>query len=114
LEAGKQKMKKRKPPSPASVGQKHSRTATTEDDGVMRWVERKPFRSSATGPPAPSAMTISDTSSSDGTPKTPKVKTRGRLNRAVLAMLGKGLEDCFDEVRRQEVPERFKVLLQQF
>ena len=43
-----------------------------------------------------------------------KVKTRGRLNRTVLAMLGKGLEDCFDEVRKQEVPERFKLLLQQF
>lgn len=43
-----------------------------------------------------------------------KGKTRGRLDRAVLAMLGKGLEDCFDEVRRQEVPERFKLLLRQF
>jgi hypothetical protein len=39
---------------------------------------------------------------------------RGRLDRAVLAMLGKGLEDCFDEVRKQEVPERFKLLLQRF
>jgi len=29
-------------------------------------------------------------------------------------MLGKGLEDCFDEIRRQEVPERFKLLLRQF
>ena len=114
MEAGKHKMKKRKPPSPASVGQRQSRTATTEDDGAMRWVERKAFRSSATGPPAPSAMTMSDAGSSDSTPKTPKVKTRGRLNRAVLAMLGKGLEDCFDEVRKQEVPERFKLLLQQF
>ena len=84
----------------------------------MRWVERKPFRSSATGPPAPGAMTIamtmSDSTPPDGTPKTPKAKGRGRLNREVLAMLGKGLEDCFDEVRRQEVPERFKLLLQQF
>jgi hypothetical protein len=118
LEAGKQKMKKRKPPGPASVGQKQSRTGT-EDDGVMRWVERKPLRSSATGPPAPGAMTMSDSTPPDGTPpdgtpKTPKVKARGRLNRTVLAMLGKGLEDCFDEVRRQEVPERFKLLLQQF
>jgi hypothetical protein len=42
------------------------------------------------------------------------VKRRGRLDRAVLAMLGKGLEDCFDEVRKQEVPERFKLLLRQF
>jgi hypothetical protein len=41
-------------------------------------------------------------------------RPRGRLNRAVLAMLGKGLEECFDEVRKQEVPERFKLLLQQF
>ena len=41
-------------------------------------------------------------------------KSRGRLNRAVLATLGKGLVDCFDEVRKQEVPERFKLLLQQF
>jgi hypothetical protein len=44
----------------------------------------------------------------------PRAKTRGRLNRAVLAMLGKGLEECFDEIRKQEVPERFKLLLQQF
>jgi hypothetical protein len=107
-------MKKRKPPSPALVGQMQSIPGSIEDDGVMRWVERKPFRSSATGPPAPSAMTMSDSTASDGTPKTPKVKARGRLNRAVLAMLGKGLEDCFDEVRKQEVPERFKLLLQQF
>ncbi|HEY6254636.1 MAG TPA: NepR family anti-sigma factor [Xanthobacteraceae bacterium] len=40
-------------------------------------------------------------------------RTRGSLNRAVLAMLGKGLQDCFDEVRKQEVPERFKMLLRQ-
>jgi hypothetical protein len=43
-----------------------------------------------------------------------KAKGRGRLNRAVLAMLGKGLEECFDEIRKQEVPERFKLLLRQF
>jgi hypothetical protein len=41
----------------------------------------------------------------------PAAKTRGSLNRTVLAMLGKGLRDCFDEVRKQEVPERFKLLL---
>jgi hypothetical protein len=43
-----------------------------------------------------------------------KTKRRGRLNRAVLATLGKGLADCFEEVRSQEVPERFKLLLSQF
>ena len=46
--------------------------------------------------------------------RAPKARPRGRLNRAVLAMLGKGLAECFDEVRKQEVPERFNMLLQQF
>src|SRR5579862_5944242 len=40
-------------------------------------------------------------------------KRRGRLEREVLAKLGKGLKDCFADVQRQEVPERFKVLLRQ-
>ena len=71
----------------------------------MRWVERKPFRSSATGPPD---------FDQDDAGQCPPAKARGRLNRAVLAMLGRGLEDCFDEVRKQEVPERFKLLLQRF
>jgi len=30
----------------------------------------------------------------------------------VLFALGKGLADCFDEIRSQEVPERLKLLLQ--
>ena len=71
----------------------------------MVWAERKPLRA-ATGPPAPGSGLTPD--------KAARAKTRGRLNRAVLAMLGKGLEDCFDEVRKQEVPERFKLLLQRF
>ena len=39
---------------------------------------------------------------------------RASLNRAALVMLGKRLQDYLDEVRRQEVPERFKLLLRQF
>jgi hypothetical protein len=78
----------------------------------MGWVEDEPLRSSATGPPTE----VRSTSKSDraGAAKQKSQKSRGRLNRAVLAMLGKGLVDCFDEVRKQEVPERFKLLLQQF
>jgi hypothetical protein len=38
-------------------------------------------------------------------------KPRGGLDRATLTLLGKGLRECFDEVRQQEVPERFKLLL---
>ncbi len=44
----------------------------------------------------------------------PVTKSRGRLSRTALALLGKGLQDSFDEVRKQEVPERFKLLLRQF
>ena len=102
-------MNKRKPPGPVLAAQNPLRTGAPEDDGVMRWVARKPLRSAATGPPSPGAglrMRMPD--------HAPTAKTRGRLNRAVLAMIGKGLEDCFDEVRKQEVPERFKLLLQRF
>jgi hypothetical protein len=74
----------------------------------VRWVERRPFGSSATGPPP---VMVSEEVPPGSARKT---KRRGRLDRAVLAMLGKGLEDCFDEVRKQEVPERFKLLLRQF
>ena len=102
-------MKKRKPLGPDPVGQKQSRTGTREDGGVMRLVQPRPFRSSATGPPGPgSGLTMTMPRSAR------KAKTRGRLNRAVLARLGKGLEECFDEIRKQEVPERFKLLLQRF
>jgi hypothetical protein len=76
----------------------------------MGWVEDKPLRSSATGPPSEAHATPL----LDRAPKQKSQKSRGRLNRAVLATLGKGLVDCFDEVRKQEVPERFKLLLQQF
>jgi hypothetical protein len=74
-------------------------------DGVVRRIERKPPLSSRL------AWAGSEPALTDGGAKT---KTRGRLDRAVLVTLGKGLEDCFEEIRRQEVPERFKLLLQQF
>jgi hypothetical protein len=41
-------------------------------------------------------------------------KPRGRLDQEALAKIGKGLKESFEDVRRQEVPERFKVLLRQF
>ena len=41
----------------------------------------------------------------------PATKVRRSLDRAVLAALAKGLIVYFDEVRRQGVPERFKLLL---
>jgi hypothetical protein len=109
----KQKMKERKPLARVSAGQKQPATDATEAVAVAWGVEQYPSRSSASGPPAPNAapaMTMSDPAPR----RARRAKARGRLDRAVLAMLGKGLEDCFDEVRKQEVPERFKLLLQQF
>jgi len=96
------------------AGLKNARAGAARDDDVMRWVERKPLRSLATGPPPAASNSTMMAADSATKREAAKQKTRGRLNRAVLAMLGKGLEDCFDEVRRQEVPERFKLLLQQF
>jgi hypothetical protein len=101
-------MKKRKAPGLELSDRKQSRRGATEDEDVMRLIERKPLRSWTAGPrpPRPDPTTAPHGARS--------VKRRGRLDRAVLSTLGKGLEDCFDEVRRQEVPERFKLLLQQF
>ena len=107
------KIKRRKPPGQTAAGEKQAQPGASKDD-IMRWVERTPLRSSATGPPCTAAN--ASITASDGPAKrdAAKKKARGRLDRSVLAMLGKGLEDCFDEVRKQEVPERFKLLLQQF
>ncbi len=89
-------MKKRRPPS----------TGAREDDGVMRLVRQKPLPSAVPSPGPGLTMPAPD--------RAPKARPRKRLDRAVMAMLGKGLAECFDEIRRQEVPERFKMLLQQF
>ncbi len=99
-------MKKRKAPDRLSPDRKPSSMGAPQEDGVMRWVERKPLLSSATGPPDLEFKKTRDNAR--------QPKPRGRLSRTVLAMLGRGLEDCFDEVRKQEVPERFKLLLQRF
>jgi len=43
-----------------------------------------------------------------------RAEPRSRLDREILAQIGKGLRESFEDVRCQEVPERFKVLLRQF
>jgi hypothetical protein len=104
-------MKKRKPPGLDWAGQKPPGTGATEDDGDMRLVQQKPLQSAIPGSPGPE-LTPKLTMTAPG--RAPKARPRGRLNRAALALLGKGLAECFDEIRNQEVPERFKMLLQQF
>jgi len=41
-------------------------------------------------------------------------KTRGRLNRDVQSKLGRVLQNYFDDMVKQGVPDRFKTLLQQY
>jgi hypothetical protein len=41
-------------------------------------------------------------------------RTRGRLTRDVQNKLGKVLQNYFDDVVKQGVPDRFKELLQQY
>src|SRR5262249_55204475 len=41
-------------------------------------------------------------------------KTRGRLNRDTMKLLGKVLGDYFDHVRQQEVPEHITNLVKQY
>jgi hypothetical protein len=41
-------------------------------------------------------------------------KTRGRLNRDTMKLLGKVLGDYFDHVRQQEVPEHITNLVKRF
>jgi hypothetical protein len=102
-------MKKRnKMPGPVLVARNEPGADAAQDCGGGRET-RRPLASSATGPPFPEPGLAARMSGN-----APRMKTRGRLNRAVLAMLGKGLEECFEEVRKQEVPERFKLLLQRF
>ena len=75
-------------------------------NGTVQWTERAPLQSPTGSTPGRPGKTMPE--------GTARGKTRGRLDRSVLVTLGKGLEDCFDEIRKQEVPERFKLLLQQF
>ena len=122
-------MKEQKPVSPVSVEHPRAASGAPEDNVAKRaWgdpkpgdakpvdpklvesrpaepmplrsgMERKPSRSSPT-------MQTSDAQSN--------AKNRGRLSRDVLSKLGKTLEDYFDDVRKQGVPDRFKDLLAQF
>lgn len=97
-----------KKPKPAPTApEEPSAGAAQEDHGEMVGTERSAPRSQATGPPV---LRLAVPAKSGRSAK----RKRGRLSRTVLAALGKGLEDCFDEIRKQEVPERFKLLLQQF
>ena len=98
-------MKKRKPGARALAGGAGTPRASDDGDRTMR-IERKAPYTPATGPPDARVNPIG------GRSERPAKTRRGRLSRAVMAALGKGLADSFDEIRREEVPERLRLLLQ--
>jgi Anti-sigma factor NepR len=73
-----------------------------------------PFATSSAAPPAANGAGLKPPKSRKPRKSAQAAKPRGRLDREVLAKIGKGLKESFEDVRRQEVPERFKALLRQF
>ncbi len=108
--AGAEKMKENKPltPGPAAPGQ--SRGGSTEDtNGARGASEQRPRRSGAMEPLPPRPRSIMQTEAHQTTRK-----PRGRLSRDVQSKLGKVLQNYFDDVVKQGVPDRFTELLRQY
>jgi hypothetical protein len=105
-------MKDQKPPRPESTEQNRpgtspdDRNGTHDKNGTYSVGQPTPLRPGSLGPTPqrPEPMHMDSMSR----------KTRGRLNRDVMARLGKTLEAYYDDVRKEGVPDRFKNLLQQF
>src|SRR5215468_6912213 len=101
-------MRDQKPVRPVPVQQElPGAGAIEEKNGIERAAEAKPARPRPVGykPLRPESPMHADVQTR---------KNRGRLNRETLSKLGKVLEAYFDDVRNQGVPDRFKLLLQQF
>jgi uncharacterized protein (DUF2342 family) len=99
-------MKEQKPLSPATADQDRvARGAPDTSADKPDWGQARALRSG-----------MEQKLSRLGSMQTSEVsgKARGRLSREVLSKLGKTLEDYFDDVRKQGVPDRFRKLLDQF
>jgi hypothetical protein len=99
-------MKEKKPTEAELAGGEQARMGSEEDQNGAR--------GSGTGPLRPVAV--------DQKPLRPEAtmhmesqvrKSRGRLNRETMNRLGKTLEAYYDDVRKEGVPDRFKLLLEQ-
>ena len=99
-------MKEKKPNEPELAGQEQARDGSEERENGARGmgasllravpVDQKPLRPEAT-------MHM----------EAQLRKSRGRLNRETMNRLGKTLEAYYDDVRKEGVPDRFKLLLEQ-
>jgi hypothetical protein len=99
-------MKEKKPGEAELAGQEQARMGSEENQNGARGsgpnplrrvpMDQKPLRPEAT-------MHM----------ETQLRKSRGRLNRETMNRLGKTLEAYYDGVRKEGVPDRFKLLLEQ-
>jgi len=99
-------MKEKKPSEAELAGEEQARMGSEENQNGARRsgpsllrpvpVDQNPLRSEAT-------MHM----------ETQPRRSRGRLNREVMNRLGKTLEAYYDDVRKEGVPDRFKLLLEQ-
>jgi len=99
-------MKEKKPSEAELAGEEQARMGSEENQNGARRsgpsllrpapVDQNPLRSEAT-------MHM------EAQPR----RSRGRLNREVMNRLGKTLEAYYDDVRKEGVPDRFKLLLEQ-
>jgi hypothetical protein len=99
-------MKIMKEPKPLATGPGEGQrpVGPTEDNGAQRGVGQRPHGSGSVElRPKPMMQNEVQTR-----------KRRGRLGRDVQTKLGKTLQAYFDDVVKEGVPDRFKLLLQQY
>jgi hypothetical protein len=96
-------MKEPKPLNPGP-GEGQRPVGPTEDNGAQRGGGQGPQQMSGSAEPRPKPMMQNEVQTR---------KRRGRLGRDVQTKLGKTLQAYFDDVVKEGVPDRFKMLLQQ-
>jgi hypothetical protein len=99
-------MKEKKPAEAELAREEQARVGSEENEDGVRGPGPTPFRRVAADqkPLRPEATMHMETQLR---------KARGRLNRETMNRLGKTLEAYYDDVRKEGVPDRFKLLLQQ-
>jgi len=103
---GKEIMKEQKPLTSGPGDQVQGRAGSTEDNGARGGGGRPQGSGSVEQMPVRPSPTMHN----EIHPR----KRRGRLGRDVQSKLGKTLQAYFDDVVKEGVPERFRLLLQQF
>jgi hypothetical protein len=99
-------MKEKKPVEAELAGEEQARMSSEENQNGARGLGSSPLRPVAVNqkPVRPEATMHMESQVR---------RSRGRLNRETMNRLGKTLEAYYDDVRKEGVPDRFKLLLEQ-